>query len=85
MLREIIARLAPESPNRQSLVRYFTEAFCFGDGQAYPIFGWMPDGSGQLQDSDLDYLLAKRIAQTRHDWDTDGQEPTQADTPAHRG
>jgi hypothetical protein len=69
MLRELISSLAAETPDRQALVRYFTEAFCFTEGQAYPIFGWLPDGTGQLKDVDLDYLLAKRIGQTRAAWD----------------
>ena len=69
MLRTIISSLAPKTPDRQALVRYFTEAFCFTEGQAYPIFGWLPDGTGPLQDADLEYLLTKRIRQTQCDWE----------------
>jgi hypothetical protein len=75
MLRELVSSLAPDTPDRQALVRYFTEAFCFTEGQAYPIFGWLPDSSGQLKDADLDYLLTKRIGQTRADWDAQAELP----------
>ncbi len=72
MLRTLIAKEAPELTNgsvdRNLLVQYFSEAFCFGDGQAYPIFGWLPDGTGELKDADLDSLLAKRISRTRIEW-----------------
>jgi hypothetical protein len=51
------------------MVRYFSEAFRFTEGQAYTIFGWLPDGTGKLADSTLDYLLSKRIQQTRGEWD----------------
>src|SRR5438128_1151922 len=69
MLRQVISRLAPEPADRQDLVRFFAAAFCFSEGQAHPIFGWLPDGTGELQDADLDYLLKKRIQQTRAAWD----------------
>jgi len=55
--------------DRNLLVQYFSEAFCLLDGQAYPIFGWLPDGTGELKDADLDYLLARRIEQARGDWE----------------
>jgi hypothetical protein len=69
MLREIVSGVAPQEADRQLLVRYFSEAFCLTEGQAYHIFGWFPDGTGQLKDSDIDYLLAERIRQTRAEWD----------------
>jgi hypothetical protein len=73
MLRALIAKRAPEeagsSVDRNSLVQYFSEAFCFSDGQAYPIFGWLPDGTGELQDADIDSLLTKRIDKTRKEWE----------------
>jgi len=69
MLREIISRLAPESADQQLLVRYFGEAFSFTEGQAYTIFGWLPDGKGKLPDATLDYLLSRRILETRGHWD----------------
>jgi hypothetical protein len=54
--------------DRNLLVQYFSGAFCFSDGQAYPIFGWSPDGTGELNDADIDKLLAKRIQQTQSQW-----------------
>lgn len=69
MLREIVAAVAPEQADQQLLVRYFTEAFRFTEGQAYTIFGWLPDGTGQLSDATLDHLLSRRIEQSRAEWD----------------
>jgi hypothetical protein len=74
MLRTLIARLSPE-PNqkmidRNLLVQYFSEAFYFSDGQAYPIFGWFQDGTGELKDANIDYLLSRRIEKTRPEWET---------------
>lgn len=70
MLHELISRSAPEAADQQLLVRYFSEAFCFTEGQAYTIFGWLPDGTGKLPDSTLDHLLSRRIQQTRSEWET---------------
>jgi hypothetical protein len=76
MLRRIIAHLPPsdtaaELPTRDRflLVDYFAAAFCFRDGQGHPIFGWFPDGRGDLNDADLDRVMSKRIEQTRREWD----------------
>ncbi len=71
MLRTLHSRSegAGEPVDRNLLVQYFSEAFCFSDGQAYPIFGWLPDGTGELKDPDVDYLLARRIEQARGDWE----------------
>ncbi|HYV34160.1 MAG TPA: hypothetical protein VE988_00565 [Gemmataceae bacterium] len=68
LLRELIS-IAPESPDPLWMVQSFAEVFCFTEGQSYPIFGWLPDGTGRLKDSDLDYLLAKRIERNRINWD----------------
>ncbi len=54
--------------DRNLLVQYFSEAFCLSDGQAYPIFGWRLDGTGELSDAAIDELLVKRIQQTRSEW-----------------
>jgi hypothetical protein len=54
--------------DRNLLVQYFSDSFCFSDGQAYPIFGWRPDGTGEVNDDAIDELLAKRIQQTRSEW-----------------
>lgn len=69
MLREVVAELGPEGADRPLLVQYFSTAFCFTEGQAYKIFGWFPDGTGALKDSDLDDLLFHRIQETRAEWD----------------
>jgi hypothetical protein len=61
MLRELVAQLRPETADRPLLVRYFSTAFCLTEGQGYKIFGWFPDGTGPLQDADLDNLLMTRI------------------------
>jgi hypothetical protein len=72
MLHAIIACSTSEGVgglvDRNLLVQYFSEAFCFSDGQAYPIFGWLPDGTGELKGPDIDSLLTKRIHQTRGEW-----------------
>lgn len=75
MLRALISSLEPDTPDRQTLVRYFTEAFGFTEGQAYPIFGWSPAGTGPLSDSDLDYLLSKRIRQAQADGNAKSRLP----------
>jgi hypothetical protein len=72
MLRAVVARVGAETADRPVLVRYFSEAFGFADGQAYKIFGWFPDGSGALSDSDIDGLLSERIRETRAVWDNGG-------------
>jgi hypothetical protein len=69
MLRAMVARLGPETADRPLLVRYFSTAFCFTEGQGYKVFGWLPDGSGALKDSGLDRLLSPRIQETRPEWD----------------
>src|SRR5258708_1684523 len=61
--------------DRNLLVQYFTEAFCFTDGQAYGLFGWLPNGSGELKDADIDYLLTKRIQQTKTQWICEMSKP----------
>jgi hypothetical protein len=69
MLRTLIAQLGPEPGDRPLWVRYFSEAFCFADGQGYKIFGWFPDGTGALSDAALDRYLGVRIEETRAVWD----------------
>ena len=69
MLHAIVAQLGSETADRPLLVRYFSTAFAFADGQGYKIFGWFPDGSGALKDADIDELLSKRIQETRAAWD----------------
>jgi hypothetical protein len=73
LLREIMPSLKPDDPDRPMLVRYFSEAFYLTEGEAYPIFGWSPTGGGELKDSDIDYLLTRRIQQTQAKWDHPSQ------------
>jgi hypothetical protein len=64
---EILRTLVAHQPcgsaevDRNLLVQYFSEAFGFADGEAYPIFGWRPDGTGELSDAAIDELVTKRI------------------------
>jgi len=78
MLRAIVAQLGPGTANRPLLVRYFSTAFCFTEGQGYKIFSWFPDGTGALQDSDIDCLLSQRIQETRSEWDNGDSEESDA-------
>src|SRR5438309_8109953 len=68
MLRAIVAQLGPETADRPLLVRYFSTAFCFTEGQAYKIFGWFPEDTGTLKDADIDSLLCERIQETQAEW-----------------
>ena len=70
MLHTMIAQLGLATADRPLLVRYFSTAFCFTEGQGYKIFGWFPDGTGALHDSGVDSLLCKRIQETRAQWDS---------------
>jgi len=68
MLRYLVTILPKECSDRTRWVRYFAEAFCFREGEGYPIFGWQPDGSGELQDVDIDCFLTPRISKMREWW-----------------
>ncbi len=70
MLREVVALVGQDRADRQFLVRLFSEAFRFTDGEGQVIFGWRPDGSGFLTDTQLDGHLGKRIHAARARWDT---------------
>lgn len=82
MLRTVVARLGPETADRPLLVRYFSAAFCFTEGQGYKIFGWFPDGTGALKDSGVDQLLSERIQQTRVAWDRPDPDDVERDVPS---
>ena len=71
MLREIVNRVGIERADRQFLVRVVSAAFRFAEGEGYVIFGWLPDGTGELSDTQLDYHLTKRIQSTRSLWDAE--------------
>jgi len=73
ILRTLIAHESPREGveiDRNLLVQYFSDAFCFSDGEAYPIFGWRSDGTGELSDDAIDELLTKRIQRTRPLWES---------------
>src|SRR5437660_619667 len=72
MLRTLIAQLEPATAERPLLVRYFSEAFAFQDGQGYKFVGLFHYGSGALSDAGIDGLLFQRIQETRPEWDRDG-------------
>ncbi len=74
MLGALVAQLGPETADRPLLVRYFSTAFCFTEGQGYKIFGWFPDGSGRVKDPGIDSLLFKRIQEIRGEWDKAGSD-----------
>jgi hypothetical protein len=80
MMRALIAQLGPQTDERPLLVRYFSTAFCFTQGQGYKIFGWFPDGTGELKDSDVDRLLFGRIQETRTEWDKPDSTPVEVDS-----
>jgi hypothetical protein len=69
MLREVIRQVGEDRADRQFLVRLVSAAFQFREGEGYVIFGWLPDGSGHLSDTQLDYQLSKRIQTARSQWD----------------
>ena len=70
MLRVIISAHPSEMPTRTLFYQYFTEAFCFAEGEASLLYGWLPDQTGELKDSNIDCLLTKRIQKNREVWET---------------
>lgn len=69
MLREVVRRVGHGRADRQYLVRLVSDAFHFREGEGHVIFGWQPDGSGELTDAQLDHHLGKRIQAARPAWD----------------
>ncbi len=69
MLRKIITYHPSEMLERSVFARYFKEAFCFLEGEYSPIHGWLPDGTGELNDSNIDYLMTKRIQKNKSVWE----------------
>jgi hypothetical protein len=68
LLREILPHVPKDEPDCRTLfVRYFKEAFCLLESP-FAIFGWQPDGTGELTETALDALLTTRIAQTQSKW-----------------
>ncbi len=79
MLRAVVAQLEPGEAICPILVRYFSAAFCFTEGQGYKIYGWFPDGTGALKDAGIDSLLVKRIEETRGKWDNPASDSIDLD------
>ena len=69
MLREVVQRVGQDRADRQFLVRLISRTFQFVEGEGYVVFGWLPDGTGELSDSQLNYHLSKRIQAARSQWD----------------
>lgn len=69
MLRDVVHRIGTERADRQFLVRLVSDAFQFAEGEGYVVFGWLPEGGGELSDTQLDALLGKRIQAARPRWD----------------
>jgi hypothetical protein len=70
MLHAILSHHPDEEPDRNLFCQYFAEAFRFTEGEVSPIFGWLPDGTGELQDANIDYLMTRRIRKNRGVWET---------------
>jgi hypothetical protein len=69
MLREVVQRVGGDRADRQFLVRLVSTTFKFEEGEGYVVFGWLPDGTGDLSDAQLDHHLSKRIQAARPQWD----------------
>jgi hypothetical protein len=69
MLREVVGRAGRDRADRQFLARLLAAAFRFEEGEGHVVFGWFPDGTGELTDGQLDYHLSKRIQAARPRWD----------------
>ncbi len=69
LLQTIISHHPDETLMKNTFCQYFTEAFCFSEGEASPLFGWLPDGTGELKDSNIDYLMTKRILKNKSVWE----------------
>src|SRR5256885_5674297 len=69
VLREII-RLLPSQPyHKLDLLANIRAVFGLSLGEASPIGGWSPDGSGELKDAQIDGFLVPAIEGKRHQWD----------------
>jgi hypothetical protein len=69
MLRMIISRHPEDRLTRDVFARYFREAFCFLEGGDGPLWGWLPDGTGELKDADIDDLMTRRIEKHKPVWE----------------
>jgi hypothetical protein len=73
MLREYV-QSSPQDLNKILWIQMFREAFSLSLRQAHPIAGWAPDGTGYLQDEQLDGFLIPEIEECRRFWDHPGSE-----------
>ena len=69
LLRLILSHHPDDPLARHLFYQYFTEAFCFSEGEASPLYGWLPDGTGELKDANIDYLMTRRIQKNRSAWE----------------
>jgi hypothetical protein len=69
LLREIV-RLLPTQPyHKLDLLANIRAVFALSLGEASPIGGWAPDGSGELKDAQIDGSLIPAIEAKRSQWD----------------
>jgi hypothetical protein len=69
VLREI-TRLLPSQPyHKLDLLANIRAVFALSLGEASPICGWSPDGSGELKDAQIDGFLIPAIEGKRNQWD----------------
>jgi hypothetical protein len=76
MLRMILSRHPGEMLDKDVFYQYFIETFCFSEGEASPLFGWLPDGTGELKDSNIDNLMNKRIQKNKGVWENAPRTPS---------
>lgn len=76
ILRELLGRLNPSSPQSVPLFAYFREAFQLSFSQASPIFGWLGASLNELDDADIDRLLGPAIESTRVQRNCEVETPT---------
>jgi hypothetical protein len=61
MLRDLLGRLNAEEPRAAVLAWYLMQAFHLEQHQVAAVFGWDTNGSGPLNDAQLDELLTRHI------------------------
>jgi hypothetical protein len=65
-----VVQSCPEIHTKFHMLQWIRETFCLSLGQASPIGGWEPDGTGELSDTQLDKLLGPEIEKNRQLWDS---------------
>jgi hypothetical protein len=63
---QLLASVVPESVLDWAI--QMQAAFNLSLSQISPIGGWLPDGTGELKDSQLDGFLVPEIERTRNSW-----------------